>query len=152
MKFMLAYDGSEFSDRALERVLAIIQNQPEEGEKHSLTVVTVANELPPIDVFTEAAELEEINQKKLEQARKMLEERVAPTLSQTENNTKNPLHYSLEVLQDSDPRECLLRYVQEHDVDCCVVGSRGLSGLDRVFGSVTRYLLSYATCSLLIIK
>ena len=46
-----------------------------------------------------------------------------------------------------------LDYAREHAIDCIVAGSRGLSRIQGwLLGSVSRKLVHYAECSVLIIK
>jgi nucleotide-binding universal stress UspA family protein len=47
----------------------------------------------------------------------------------------------------------ILQYANEHDIDLIIAGSRGLSAVTGwLLGSVSRKLVHYADCSVLIVK
>ena len=52
-----------------------------------------------------------------------------------------------------DPAEEILRLANIHQVDLIVMGSRGLTGIDRVLqGSVSSEVLQLAPCSVFVVK
>jgi nucleotide-binding universal stress UspA family protein len=57
------------------------------------------------------------------------------------------------VLRRGDAATEILAYAQEQKVDLIVAGSRGLSGVSGWWlGSVSRKLVHYAPCSVLIVR
>ncbi len=56
-------------------------------------------------------------------------------------------------LLEGDPVASVVGYVQAHDIDLVVAGTRGLDALGRFFlGSVSDGILHYAHCSVLVVK
>ncbi|WP_049927753.1 universal stress protein [Halopiger goleimassiliensis] len=57
------------------------------------------------------------------------------------------------VVEAGDPREEILAYADEHGVDVIVMGTRGLSGIDRfLLGSVAEHVMRNAECSVLVTR
>jgi nucleotide-binding universal stress UspA family protein len=57
------------------------------------------------------------------------------------------------VLLRGDAATEIIHYVQEHHIDLVVAGSRGLSRVKGwLMGSVSRKLVHYAGCSVMIVK
>jgi len=60
---------------------------------------------------------------------------------------------AMSVLQKGDAATEILAYVKEHEIDLVVAGSRGLSQVRGwIMGSVSRKIVHYAGCSVLIVK
>ncbi|ARS89262.1 universal stress protein [Natrarchaeobaculum aegyptiacum] len=57
------------------------------------------------------------------------------------------------VVEDGDPREVILEYADEQDVDVVVMGTHGRTGIDRLLlGSVTEHVTRNAECSVLVTR
>jgi nucleotide-binding universal stress UspA family protein len=57
------------------------------------------------------------------------------------------------VLLRGDAASEIIEYVKAHQIDLIVAGSRGLSQMKRLLlGSLSRKLVHYANCSVLIVK
>jgi nucleotide-binding universal stress UspA family protein len=57
------------------------------------------------------------------------------------------------VLVRGDAATEIIKYIHEHEIDLVVCGSRGLSAVSGwLLGSVSRKLVHYAGCSVLIVK
>ena len=58
-----------------------------------------------------------------------------------------------QVFADGAPAEEILRVAERHRADLIVMGSKGLTGLDRyLLGSVSRRIARHATCSVLVVR
>jgi nucleotide-binding universal stress UspA family protein len=56
-------------------------------------------------------------------------------------------------LQSGDPADSILRCIEEENIDCVVMGSRGLSDLKGVFlGSVSHKVANQAPCTCITVK
>ena len=59
----------------------------------------------------------------------------------------------VQAVEEGDPREVILAYVDEHDVDVVVMGTHGRRGLDKLLlGSVTEHVMRNVTCSVLVTR
>lgn len=57
------------------------------------------------------------------------------------------------VLVDGDPADQIIRCAEEQNVDCVVMGSRGLSGIESVFlGSVSHKVMNRVPCTCIAVK
>ncbi|MDH3673433.1 MAG: universal stress protein [Gammaproteobacteria bacterium] len=57
------------------------------------------------------------------------------------------------LLVDGDPADQILRCIDEQDIDCVVMGSRGLSGIKGFFlGSVSHKVTNRAPCTCIAVK
>jgi nucleotide-binding universal stress UspA family protein len=57
------------------------------------------------------------------------------------------------VLANGAPAEEILRASERHRADLIVMGSKGLTGLDRyLLGSVSRKVARHAPCSVLVVR
>ena len=57
------------------------------------------------------------------------------------------------VFAQGDPAEEILRAAERHRADLIVMGSKGLTGLERyLLGSVSRKVARHASCSVLVVR
>ena len=131
-KILLAYDGSEAAGHAFDQALEIAERFGAE-----LTVLAVAR--PPEfgdDVETEAV---------------------------VENSRKH-YHHVLQPLREKAPKARfevavghpavkITAYAEAHDIDLIVMGHRGKTLFERwLIGSVARKVMSYAPCSVMVVR
>ncbi|WP_341462979.1 universal stress protein [Deinococcus wulumuqiensis] len=139
MRFMVAFDGSEPSQRALKQAITLGKAAGAE-----LEVVTVIEE-PPVSGFVQWAGLNP------DYVREMLEQnaRQAQQTAQTligeagvQGRVQTLRGRPIEVLTEA-----------AHGVDLLVVGTHGYRGMDRILlGSVTETLLRRAEVPLLVVR
>ncbi len=58
----------------------------------------------------------------------------------------------VELLSETDPGSQIVAYAEEHDCDLIVMGSRGLSALRGILGSVSAFVLREAEMPVLVVK
>jgi nucleotide-binding universal stress UspA family protein len=133
LNVLIAYDGSEPSRRALDRVRTFMSNA-------SVAVVTVAAPVygdPSLAKFADEQE-EKRQQAALEEAKAIL------AVNGIEARTTAPV---------GDAADEIVRIAREAEADVLVLGARGLNPVKRlVLGSVSTKVLHNAPCDLLIVK
>ncbi|GAE26301.1 universal stress protein family [Halalkalibacter wakoensis JCM 9140] len=133
---LLASDGSEHSYRAAEKAaeLAKIHNG-------KVTVVySIDGSTSKADVLTNNSKFE------IERKRK---EKLAPII---EIFTKEGINHSLNIIQ-GEPGPTIVKFANEGDYDCVVIGSRGLNKLQTmVLGSVSHKVAKRVEVPVLIVK
>ncbi len=139
---VLAVDGSKFS-----RTAAVLLRDRLLPEEANLTILSVAE-----PVVTELAadmlsarDLQQLGQPALDQAHRVVGEF-------RDLFMKEGFCVTTDVLSGR-ASDTILDYVRTKPADLLVVGSRGLTGTERLqLGSVSETLLKYAPCSLLIVR
>lgn len=141
-KILVAYDGSEYSQKAIIEAVKEMEAQ----SNAELHVVTVAEKVGPQtnkamseaftdDVFKDA-------QKKLKEAEAYLK--------------NNQVSFVSKVIQNDvkeNPGRTVCKYAEEHSIDRIIVGCRGLRNIKSFFlGSVSHEIVQRAECPVLIIK
>lgn len=136
-KLIVAYDGSSQSERAFELALEIAQ-------KHAAQMVVFAVARPPEPPVSVEVEAVLENATEYYRARfKALEEKAA-------NLGLEPPRFEVRV---GHPAEQIVHFADEEKADMIVMGHRGESFLQRwLLGSVAKRVLSYAHCSVLVVR
>lgn len=148
MKILIATDGSEFSDAAVEKICQIIENTA--GVK--IKIVS-AYEQPIVAVaapYAVSAGYNPVLEKQLRDtaaqavawAERKIGERI-PALK--ENLTTNVLCGS--------PEKKIVEAAEDWGADLIVAGSHGYGFWERMFlGSVSNAIVHHATCSVLVVR
>ncbi|WP_137958865.1 universal stress protein [Burkholderia sp. 4M9327F10] len=143
-KIVLAVDGSDASNRALDEALDIAALA--QGRLHAVYIVNPWRVSPYSGYYDPEAlrkVLREDGQITLEAARKVMAERGVAGDTEIEE-TKSP---------EDDIPSCLHRFVQRHDADLVVMGTHGRHGVGRaVLGSVAEQFLRMATCPVILVR
>ncbi|MFM9281321.1 universal stress protein [Paenibacillus jiagnxiensis] len=140
-KILLAYDGSQAANKALERAVQLV-NLTKGAELRVVHVfdfprVFIGEGLAPIPAS--------INKEYYDLA------------NQTAEDVKNKIAQAgvdavVDVIQGS-PAEVILDYAAEHGADVIIVGSRGLGGIrEFVLGSVSHNVVQHAKIPVLVVK
>ncbi|GLI09429.1 universal stress protein UspA [Paenibacillus tyrfis] len=138
-KVLVAFDGSELSVKALQKAVAITQEDSAE-----LIVIHVYQS--PVLAYGSAFVTvpATLDQDYEEYARSVLKE--AEGLTTGVSRVKH-------VLQQGQPAVTILEYAEENGVDLIIMGSRGLSGLrEFVLGSVSHNVVQHSKVPVLVIK
>lgn len=138
-KIVVGYDGSENSERALERAIELAS---ESGAK--VRIVTVSDNASFI-----LAQDAEIYSKLLEEANERAKHIQLSALAKLENSG---VRVEGEILEGS-PVNAILSSASEFKADLIVVGRRGVRGLKRfLIGSVSSAIVSNSKCDVLVVK
>ena len=147
MRVLLAVDGSECSELAVQTV--IDRFQPEETEVKVIHAVEWMREMPLCFQYGAGAEagqdVLESRKASFDRAREMVE-RVAAQLE------FKGFHASVST-PDADPRHAIVDAARSWKADVIVMGSHGRRGLDRLLlGSVAESVVRHAPCSVHIVR
>jgi len=132
---LLAYDGSMFSNKALQEAIRIAKSSG--GSLLILSVVDITDEFE-----SEAPGLtDKLTEKLLKLAQKALGKAVAAKVK-----AKVEVHVG-------DAYEMIVDIAKKKKADIIVMGSHGRTGLTRLLmGSVTSRVIGHAPCSVLVVK
>ena len=133
MKIMVCHDGSERSQEALERTVALFKAQ-----KPEIILITVVEE--PLD------------------ATSMDEESFEKWRTRRDQELKNAANWVVKhglnvdaILAVGDPRKMITEAAANKNPDILVVARRGAGLLEKMaLGSVSAYLIRHAECSVLV--
>lgn len=135
-KILIAYDGSEAADKAYRYALDL-------AGKYGADLRVLAVASPP--EFAEDVETEAI----LESAQEHYEKQFA---SLKEQAAAQGFQSRFEVAV-GHPAEQIIYHAEQDGVDLIVMGHRGKTFLQRwLLGSVTKRVISYAHCTVLVVR
>jgi nucleotide-binding universal stress UspA family protein len=137
-KILLAYDGSEGANRALEAAIELAKLH--EGK---IWALAVEENLP--HVIATAGEYQDIKEQANEKFRKLLEAaRARGEEAGIELKT---------ILRAGHPAQTIISVAQDAEVDVILVGHSGLSGVWAAFlGTTAEKVSRHAPCSVLIVR
>jgi nucleotide-binding universal stress UspA family protein len=132
---VLAYDGSKFSNKALQEAISIAKSSG--GSLIILSVVDITDEFE-----SEAPGLtDKMTEKLLKLAQKALGKAVAAKVK-----ARIEVHVG-------DAYEMIVDVAKKKKADVIVMGSHGRTGLTRLLmGSVTSRVIGHAPCAVLVVK
>ncbi len=153
MRYLVAYDGSEWSKAALLHAAKLSSHQDA-----TLTILTVAE---PTATFSYAGLTGEgiidWHGESVPELQKQFKEHVetlgSQLLSQAEELVKDlGVKYNLR-LEFGSPRLVITEVAEEENTDVIFMGSRGLGAVKRlILGSVSDYTIHHAPCSVYILR
>ncbi|URJ48800.1 universal stress protein [Paenibacillus polymyxa] len=140
-KVLLAYDGSDASNKALLKAAELVKASP----SSKLEVVT-AFDFPRIFMGEGLAPIPASINKEYYDLAKQTTDEVKKRLAEQGVDAK------VELIQGS-PAEVILDYANENGFDAIVIGSRGLGGIrEFVLGSVSHNVVQHARIPVLVVK
>lgn len=143
MKILIAIDGSDFSQAALQSVIA--RPWPPDTEAKVLNVVEPPSLLMGREMGGYDPEFEMVWRALREQA-KHLVAKAAEKLRETKLNVSTEL-------VEGNPKSQIIDTANEWHADLIVLGSHGRTGLNRfLMGSVSQDVVRHAHCSVEIVR
>lgn len=140
---LVAYDGSEKSKQALEKV-KLMAKESANCQVHILVVWRTPVEMYNFETTSAIRYGDLVEAQETEAKDKMKE---------AEAVMEGVQDRSQSVMLEGHPSQKIVEYAQENEIDLIVMGSRGLSGIKKLFlGSVSYNVVQEATCSVLIVK
>ena len=145
-KILVGLDGSEAANKALDYALDIAEKFSAEillvtvVPKVHLPFISVGPASPPPTLVNFSIDLKKSHQDVLTHAVEKIKK-------------ENPSFKVSAVLLEGHAAESIIETAKKHNIDLIIVGSRGLSGLSRVFlGSVSHKVAHNCECPILIVK
>ena len=146
MKILLATDGSEYGDAAVE---AIAHGHYPPGTEVRIISVLEPRYFPPTTLGAMDTNLYDQMDKDVRAGARAAVDTAAGTLRA---DTSHPLTVTTEVLSGS-PKRVILDDAEAFGADLIVVGSHGHGTLERfLLGSVSQAVALHATCSVQIVR
>lgn len=137
-KVLVAVDGSEHANRALQQAIELIQalqNKPSLTAVHVNPIMMVAE--PPLGIDIDA-ELNEEGHELTEPYRQLLDQ--------------TGIQYDINY-QTGDPAKIISDLANTQNYDLIVMGTRGMSKMSELFlGSVSHTVIQHANCPVLTVK
>ncbi len=146
-RILLATDGSDYAFNTA-RLLNLLPFSED-------TEITVLNVIPSAHIDIPERYWMEVDEKIKEDVAKIREEEFANSdeiLKKTREILENKFKKINLSIKFGDPSIEILNTAEELKADIIAVGSSGMKGIKGVIGSVSRYILSNADCSVLIGK
>lgn len=147
IKILFATDGSDYARKAGETLTLM----PFHGDTEItvLHVITPALHDIPDKFMTKVNEhiredLKKYSDKELQESQRII--------GQAAEYLDNKFPHIEKLTRTGDPSDEILTAARELNADIIVVGSKGMGGFRGVVGSISRYILSVADCSVLIGK
>ena len=135
MRILLAYDGSESANRALEKAAELA-----EGDGRGMTVVSVAETFDLGRAGSRIVPEDEDQERKRE---------LADTVERL--SARGVKVRAVE--RKGDPAAMIVDEAEKEHTELIVVGTRGLSAAKRmVLGSVSTAVVQHAPCSVLVVR
>lgn len=149
MKILLAIDGSEFSQTAVNQ-LAKMPFSPQ-TEVRIMSVFANSLWTNTSEVTITGGTLDKYYDQAVAEARKSAEDVVADAAQVIK--AKNTSLSVTTTVVDGLPKNAILEEAKSYDVDLIVVGSHGHNALSRfLLGSVSHFVSLYAHCSVMIVR
>ncbi|GAB4371869.1 MAG: universal stress protein [Elainellaceae cyanobacterium] len=131
---LVALDGSELSEQVVQ-ALGQVQVQPSDKIVIAHVIVNLGADVVADRPRTDTELIPHQQLEKLQAYQESL-----------------PCKSELEIVT-GDPAEEIVRLANIHDVDLIVMGSRGLTGVNRILkGSVSSQVVEDAACSVMVVK
>lgn len=135
---VVAVDGSRQSEEAFSEALAVVKRN---GAK--LHIAAIINDA---ELSTSAFSYSKL----LAQEKERMETEV---LKKIHDATVNEVHDSVPYVEVGNPKQLIVDYAKENNVDLIVMGTTGKGALaQQTVGSTTSYVVSHAPCNVLVVR
>lgn len=137
-KILVAFDESDLAMKSLEKAIELAKTDP------TIEVELLHSVQWPNNFNISSKNKQNIEDSLLENGKKVISKAEAK-LAEIPNNTNT---YVLV----GTPSRSILDHASAHDCDLIIMGSRGLSGIKELLGSVSHYVVQNSTIPVLLIK
>ncbi|MCE5286601.1 MAG: universal stress protein [Pelosinus sp.] len=137
-KALVAYDGSDLSQKALEKAIELAKlDQAIEIE----VIHVVAMPQLPHTVLDNIQDIEDVLYRESQEI-----------MAQAQISLAKIPNYSQTYLLNGSPAQLILNHAKEYKCDLIIMGSRGLGGIKEFLGSVSHKVVHCSQIPVLIIK
>lgn len=141
-KILVAYDGSEMSQTALQEAKSQLERQPD-TELHVISVATMSG---PTMNYPLAKSITNEVADAMRSVMKQLQHELE------DEGIKSHCEVIVDYYQ-RNPGKMICQYAEDNKIDLIIVGSRGLGKMSGLFlGSVSHYIVQHASSKVLVIK
>jgi nucleotide-binding universal stress UspA family protein len=147
-KILVPFDGSKFSDKALETAIEI--SKKFDASLYLTTILDISSIGPPGALLGSQKKTMKKSLEMIKSATKHeAEKRILGKISVCKKAGIDA-HYDI---LEGVPSDMILKLIKKSDIDLVVMGSQGLSGFSKikVLGSVSRKVSEISSCPVLIV-
>ena len=152
---LVPFDGSESASRALAMAIEIATGL----EPVDVTVLQVASmsefDYSSFEVAMRMAGLDPTDETQLKEVRdnymSVHDEKAQERIENYFNNLPENINLKI-VVKHGSPRDIIVDYAKDNDIDCIIMGRRGVTGIRATLGSVSTYVLRNTDLPVLVVK
>jgi nucleotide-binding universal stress UspA family protein len=150
-RILVPFDGSKFSNRALNEAIQIAQMT--DGIIYLCTVISISNIVPPGSLLglVKDASTGELQRRLMKSAKIQAEQLEQSQISYCKSKGVNAYY---KIIVNGNVAEEILKVAKKKKADLIVIGSQGLHGVGKIrsLGSVSRKVSELASCPVLIVR
>ena len=145
-KILIPYDGSKFSEKALETAKTLAKTS--DAALYIVSILDVSYVSPPGLIRSKET------RKTIDQVRNSIRRSVETALEQRERECKYVGIKASTQISEGSVSDELLKFITKNKIDLVVIGSQGLSGFSKLkaLGSVSRKISELADCPVMIVR
>jgi len=145
-KILIPYDGSKFSEKALETAKTLAKTS--DAALYIVSILDVSYVSPPGLIRSKET------RKSIDQVRNSIRRSVETALEQRERECKYVGIKASTQISEGSVSDELLKFITKNKIDLVVIGSQGLSGFSKLkaLGSVSRKISELADCPVMIVR
>jgi len=143
---LVPYDGSTYSQKALKMAVEIARAF--DSSLHLVNVIDVSAVSPPGQIRSKET------RKTLDQIKNAVKTSVESYLQKIQKDYGDSGVIVKGFVLEGDTAGRLLKFIQDHNIDLVIIGSKGLSGVSKIMtlGSVSRKISELAKCPVVIVR
>ncbi|HYL65785.1 MAG TPA: universal stress protein [Nitrosopumilaceae archaeon] len=147
-KIMVPFDGSKFSQNALETAIEISKKFG--ASLYLVTIIDISSVSPPGALLGSQKKMIVKSLDVIKSAAKYEAEKILLKKTSVCKNAGIDSHYDI---LEGTPSDIILKLIKKYDIDLVVIGSHGLSGFSKIkaLGSASRRISEMSNCPVLII-
>lgn len=137
-RILVAFDQSELAMKSLDKAIELAKTDP------TIEIELLHSVLWPNNFNMYSKNKQNIEDSLMENGREVISKAEAK-LNKLPNITRS-------YILVGSPTRAILDHARAHDCDLIIMGSRGLSGIKELLGSVSHYVVQNSTIPVLLIK